>query len=366
MTEPAGGTIVQICPNDHPPFLDICRVYRAAGESLGFHVLTIFLSPPTATAWADGHYLNATDLRRTRALAATLENAVLGAIGREIPLLTLCHRYRALRMLCATSLKSSQTLAVAHEFGFFKRAQRRLALKLLSREVKFAGVSEPVCAELGRVVKEPLLFPNGFDWAGGTRARVARADAIERLGISGEGFTFGVVGRLHPKKQPRLAVAGFREALQDMPEAQLVFIGDGDLLEALESDSEGLPIRFAGFVANAARYYRALDALLIPSGDEEAFAMVALEAMAAGVPVVAGPAPGPRSVLAEIGSYFEEATAESVGTALREVFAAERSGLLEARKKQGIERVKREYSIAATARRMDALIRPQKGSGWSG
>ncbi|TDJ26462.1 MAG: glycosyltransferase [Gammaproteobacteria bacterium] len=358
MAESGEGIIVQLCPNDHPPFLDICKVYQAAGESLGYQVLTIFLSPPAATPWGSSHYLNATDLRQTRTLSEKLEKTVRGCVGEEVPLLTLCHRYRAFRMFCATSLKSKRTVAVAHEFGFFKRVRRRLALKLLSREVIFAGVSEPVRAELAHVVKEPLLFPNGFDWARATKRRVARVDAYAALSVPGEGFTFGVVGRLHHKKQPGLAVAGFREAVADMPGARLVFIGDGELHEVIKSESAGLPIHFAGFITDAPHYYAALDVLLIPSGDKEAFAMVALEAMAAGVPVVAGPAPGPRSVLGEIGNYFEEATAKSVAVALREVFAAEQSGLLESRKKQGIEHIKRNYSIAATARRLDAIIQP--------
>ncbi|MCZ6620036.1 MAG: glycosyltransferase [Gammaproteobacteria bacterium] len=358
MTEPLDGLILQLCPNDHPPFLDICRVYQAAGESLGYRVLTIFLSNPTSTPSVDGHYLNAANLKRTRALSETLENAVRGCVGEEIPLLTLCHRYRAFRTFCVSGLKSERIVAVAHEFGFFERLQRRLALKLLSREVIFAGVSEPVREELARVVEETVVFPNGFDWARVANSRVSRVDALAVLGVPGEGFTFGVVGRLHPKKQPGLAVAGFREALADMPGARLVFIGDGELHEVLESESRGLPIHFAGFVADAPRYYAALDALLIPSSDKEAFAMVALEAMAAGVPVVAGPAPGPRSVLGEIGNYFEEATETSVAVALREVFASERSGLLESCKQKGIELVKRDYSVAAIARRLDALIQP--------
>ena len=176
MTEPGEGTIVQICPNDHPPFLDICRVVQSAGESLGYRVLTIFLSPPTATPSFDSRYLNATNLRKTRAISKTMENAVRGVVGEEVPLLTLCHRYRSFRLYCTTNLKSRQIIAIAHEFDFFKRAQRRLALKLLSREVKFAGVSEPVCAELRSVVKETLLFPNGFDWAQAAKQRVSRID----------------------------------------------------------------------------------------------------------------------------------------------------------------------------------------------
>ena len=165
-----------------------------------------------------------------------------------------------------------------------------------------------------------------------------------------------MVGRLHPKKQLGLAVAGFREAHPLIPEAQLVFIGDGDLAETLTTDSAGLPIHFAGFVADAPKYFNALDVLLIPSGDKEAFGMVALEAMAAGVPVVAGPAAGPRSGLGEVGNYFEEPTAKVVARALIKAVADKKSGLLEVQSKQGVERVKRNYSIAATARRLDALV----------
>ena len=80
MTEPT-GFIVQLCPNDHPPFFDICRVYQAAGESLGYKVLTFFLSPATAmqseeTASPDIDYLSAADLSQTRVLARKLEKAV--------------------------------------------------------------------------------------------------------------------------------------------------------------------------------------------------------------------------------------------------------------------------------------------------
>ena len=357
MTE-STGFIIQLCPNDHPPFLDICRVYQVAGESLGYRVLTFFLSPATSAPSdnTDVHYINATDLSKTRVISKMLEDAVNDSVGEKIPLLTLCHRYRTFRAFCASKLQSGTTVAVAHEFGFFKRAQRRLALKLQSREVDFAGVSQPVCEELSRVVKDPLLFPNGFDWARAVEQRLTRSEAASVLGVNRERFTFGVVGRLHPKKQPGLAIAGFREAQTNMPGAQLVFIGDGELRGGLASESSGLPVRFAGFVADAPRYYAALDALLIPSGDEEAFGMVAVEAMAAGVPVVAGPAAGPRSVLGDVGYYFEESTAESVAGALIEVAAAKESGLLSSRIEQGIERVKRDYSIAATARRLDALI----------
>ena len=62
----ARGVILQLSPNDHPPFPDICAVYKAAGESLGCLVATAFFSPPVrgdSVDWAE--YLNVDNLAVT-------------------------------------------------------------------------------------------------------------------------------------------------------------------------------------------------------------------------------------------------------------------------------------------------------------
>lgn len=81
----ADGIVLQLCPNDHPPFLDICRVYKLAGESLGYEVPTVFLSPPTAAPSDECRYLGAENLRHTREIGRALANTV-----RECVSMTRC------------------------------------------------------------------------------------------------------------------------------------------------------------------------------------------------------------------------------------------------------------------------------------
>jgi len=63
-------------------------------------------------------------------------------------------------------------------------------------------------------------------------------------------------------------------------------------------------VRFAGVVAEAPRYFRAFD-LFVLSSDHEPFGMVLLEAMAAGVPLIATRCGGAQEVVADTGGLFD-------------------------------------------------------------
>jgi glycosyltransferase involved in cell wall biosynthesis len=351
MTEPP---LLQICPNDHTPFLDICAVYQAAALRLGRQLITVFLSPASAEPQAEAVYLDAATLRHNRPVAARLDSELATLLGSPRFALAICHRYRAYRVLRASRFSSSPTVVIAHEFGFFDRWRRRLDRQLFAREVRFAGVSPPVVEELARTVAAPLLMPNGIDLERTRARRAARPASLAALGLSGERFNIGVVGRLHPKKQPQLALAGVGALVDALPSAHLLFIGDGELERELRKAAADLPISFAGFVAEAARYVGALDVLLVPSGEREAFSMVALEAMAAGVAVVAGPTPGPHFVLGDAGYYFDDFTAADLAAAVMAVHEdRDRSS---ERLVRGVERAEREFSVAAVARRLQTLL----------
>jgi len=54
MTQPRA---LQICPNDHPPFLDLCRNHAAALEQAGMEVDTIYLGAPRGERWNDATYV---------------------------------------------------------------------------------------------------------------------------------------------------------------------------------------------------------------------------------------------------------------------------------------------------------------------
>ena len=113
--------VLQIAPNDHPPFGDILSVYQSALGRLGVRVQTLVLSPATGAPVAGATYLDLDDLGNIRAGAAAIRAAVSGA-----PVLALCHRYRTYRLLRASRLRVPEVVTIAHEFGFFKRLQRRL------------------------------------------------------------------------------------------------------------------------------------------------------------------------------------------------------------------------------------------------
>jgi glycosyltransferase involved in cell wall biosynthesis len=358
MTEPP---LLQVCPNDHPPFLDICTVYAAAAAHIGRQLTTLFLSPANAEPLAGAVYLDCDSLRRTKPVLAAFESAMgserLADVAAGVAL-TICHRYRAYRIVRSSPLALSRTVVVAHEFEFFGRRQRRIEQKLFARDVRFAGVSQPVVDELARTVKNPLLLPNGIDLVRAAEQRIGRREALAALELRGEGFNIGVIGRLHPKKQPELALAGMAALREAVPDAHLVFIGDGELKARLQTLAQDLPVSFAGFVADAARYLSALDVLLIPSGAREAFSMVALEAMAAGVAVVAGPTPGPNYVLGDAGHYFADFTAQDLAATVAQVhrFRDQERERESERLARGVARAEDEFSVKALARRLQALL----------
>ncbi len=364
MSETTKRSLLQICPNDHPPFKDLCRYYATAAKSLGWSVTTLFLGSPREDPLEHARYLNATDLRRTAVLAQFLENEAESAPGGAQPTIALCHRYRAFRILMASDLAVSTVVTVAHEFGFFARLQRRLAVRtrrlIGRRRLIFAGVSDAVQRELQAVDPHAVLLPNGIDLNRADRQRLGRAEARAFFGLTDDTFCVGVVGRLHPKKSPALALEGFRLAARAMPGAHLIFIGSGELAASLQRAARDLPVTFAGFVPEAARYFSGLDLLVLPSSSKEAFGMVALEAMAAELPVLSSPAPGPSYVLGTQGDYFQPPTPSTLAQALSSAYQQwQMAGGAPADSKSAAkavrERVAALFSVEAAAQRLQQL-----------
>ena len=355
---PAPARVVQIAPNDHPPFADITQSYRAALESLGLQTRTVILGSPHGSALPHTIYLGLDDLSQVRQAGLALREQ----IRQPMPGLAICHRYRSYRVLRASAVSVPRVVTVAHEFGLLRRLQRRLERALFARHVLFAGVSPAVQAELGKSVADPLCLPNALDLARFESIQVSREQALEILDVPvSDSFTIGLVGRLVEKKAPELALEAVRHLLEEGRDVRLLVIGDGPLALELARRASGLPIIFCGFVPDARRLLSALDVMLLTSREVEAFGMVALEAMASGIPVVAGPAPGPQFVLGGCGYYYTERQPESVAAALMRVEQDLVDGTLDERMARGRDRALREFSIAALAGRLDELFFQTRG-----
>jgi len=106
------------------------------------------------------------------------------------------------------------------------------------------------------------------------------------------------VGRMTYQKGPDLLVEAIPSILRYYPKAKFVFVGDGDMMRGVEDQAHALEIsnaaRFLGYRSGQELIdiFKAADVVCIPSRNEP-FGVVALEAWAAGKPVIASKNGGP-------------------------------------------------------------------------
>ena len=203
--------------------------------------------------------------------------------------------------------RSRRLARVATVHGYIRRNFKEHAFNVIDRTVlrrfdAVVAVSEPLRAELissGIAARRVHLVENGLVRTG---AALDRAQARARLGIAAGARACGWIGRLSPEKGPDL----FLEALLATTGVDGVLIGDGPERTALERRVAAAGavdrIRFAGFQPDAAALLPAFDALALTSRTEGT-PMVILEAVAAGVPVVAFAVGGVSALLDDDSGY---------------------------------------------------------------
>ncbi len=124
------------------------------------------------------------------------------------------------------------------------------------------------------------------------------------------------VGRLSDEKQ----LEHIRPALQQLPNTRLALVGDGPARPRLERDFAGLPVSFMGYLRGErlASAYASADIFVFPSR-LETFGLVVVEAMAAGLPVLASRVGGVAEVVREgvTGYSFESSNITGLLEGLR-------------------------------------------------
>jgi len=199
---------------------------------------------------------------------------------------------------------------------------RRIARRIVIR-VAVSKVAERAAG--ARIGGSFEVVPNGADIA-----RFADAEAAEL----GNGTKLLFVGRLDERKGFPVAVDAFGRLAPDRSELRLIVVGDGPERSAVN----GLPadvrarVTMLGAVPNVdlPPFEKACDVYLGTSVGGESFGIVLVEAMAAGLPVVASGIPGYDEVVTDgvdgllVPPRDPEALARAAGTILDDRGLAER------------------------------------------
>jgi len=182
------------------------------------------------------------------------------------------------------------------------------------------------------------------------------AETRRTLGFSSSDRILLSVSRLTPQKNLSLLVRGFAGFRDMHPDFSLVLVSDGPLRAELEKEVESLgqteAVRFFGYQADVWPFYQIADAL-VSTSTIEGLSNAMLEALAAGVPLVATKTAGTDELLEEgkNGYFIQNATEDGVVEALTTYAGSDRSMLsVEARE------TAEQFSIQATVRAYEALF----------
>ena len=321
--------VLQFCHGYDGPFLDCARQYASLFAGTGYKVTTVFLTGATDPEVAAGCASDEVIFMEFSSRA--IRGLKLGAIARMRKIAAsrnfsfcIAHRFKPIYIaLLATGLP---VIGVHHAFGDYQRRSRKLFAHLFRKRLSLLGVSDAVRDDMRKCLpKWPAgrinTLYNRIDIDAVQAGQLSGTPAREALGLSVDGFIVGNVGRLHPDKDQATLIRGFALALPNLPtDSQLVIMGKGRLEEDLKELSNELGIGdqvlFLGQVPDARRYFRAFDVFAL-SSDHEPFGMVLLEAMAAGVPLLATACGGAKEVVEGVGILFPLGDAEHLAQGLQ-------------------------------------------------
>ncbi len=167
----------------------------------------------------------------------------------------------------------------------------RPTYRLISRRLAVSQAARrSVKGRLGK--GDVTIIPNGVDVE-----RFARAPRAPDLPV-GRNLLF--VGRLDPRKGLPFALGAFTLLADRYPDLRLLVVGDGPERHAVEELPSAIRprVQMLGKVSDEdlPKIYRSADIFIAPATGGESFGIVLVEAMAAGLPVVASDIVGYRDV----------------------------------------------------------------------
>jgi glycosyltransferase involved in cell wall biosynthesis len=187
-----------------------------------------------------------------------------------------------------------------------------------------------------------------------------RAESRRYLGIEPDRFAVGWIGRMTAVKRTDDVLVAFKRLRDEGVDAVLCMVGDGPDRQDLERRAHELGIvrdtLFLGYQEDVAPFYAAFDALVLPSSNEGT-PVSAIEALAAGRPVVATRVGGVPDVVQEgdDGFLVEPGATDDLADRLAQL--ARDPELRERMGRAGRERVLPRYAVERLVDDVDRLYR---------
>ncbi len=250
-------------------------------------------------------------------------------------------------------------------YGFFGKLKTKLFVIL---EKVGAAVSDRIFCLTELEIKDHLdlgigrreLFaalPSGIDIETYAAPSVPREETRRRLGIPAGAPVIGTVARLDPIKGGKYLLEAFISIKDADSAPYLLFVGDGECraeLEARARDSEASGrVIFAGLRRDVPDLLHAMDIFVMPSLNE-GYGKAIVEAMSAGVPVVATEVGGVPTLIESgtNGLLVPAADAAALAAALVKLISSTETAraLSDAAKKK----VDEKYSVGAMVRDVEA------------
>jgi glycosyltransferase involved in cell wall biosynthesis len=314
------------------------------------------------------------DISPLRDVQATLRLAQLIRRVRPHILHTHTAKAGAVGRMAAMLVGEARRPIVVHTFhghvlrGYFgpplSYGFRLLERWLARRTDALVAVSPEVRDELVRLGVAPAekftVVRVGIELAGRVADMNGRTETRQQLGVSDGTFMVGWIGRMTGVKRTNDVLLAFKRLQERGVDAILCMIGDGPEREQLERRAHELGIMkrtlFLGYQEEVAPYYAALDATILPSGNEGT-PVSAIESLAAGRPVVATRVGGVPDVVREGEDGFLVAPGAIDALADRLERLAGDEELRRRMGEAGRERVLPRYSVERLVDDVDALYR---------
>lgn len=271
--------------------------------------------------------------------------------------------------LCASVIPQAKIVVSERCVDSWKAGwQLWLDRRLISRTDRLVGNSQAVVdfyRELGLPAEKLSCIPNGIDIVAEAPQNSDRALLRQELNVPADAFVAGYVGRLARQKRVEDLIWAVETLRQIRTQLHLVLIGTGPEREKLEEFTRNVNCadhaHFLGHREDAARFLKAMDVFCLASSFEGMSNSV-MEAMAAGLPVIASDIAANRELVVHNETGFLCKLGDTVGYMQYLRRLIDEPGLGERLGATGRERVRTLFSIQNMVDRYADLYRQLMGT----